>query len=65
MNNLIELSGTFEISQSSFFSHYPRANGRWSIPLRTAVYLVGVQRIAGAIGEQGTREYFRRLEKND
>lgn len=30
-----------------------------AISLRTAAYLYGVQRIAGAIGEQGTREYFQ------
>ena len=29
------------------------------ISLRTAAYLQGVKRIAGAIGEQGTREYFQ------
>ena len=29
------------------------------IGLRTAAYLTGVQRIAGAISEQGTREYFQ------
>lgn len=28
--------------------------------LRTAAYLQGVKRIAGAIGEQGTREYFQK-----
>lgn len=31
------------------------------LSLRTAAYLVGVQRIAGAIGQKGTREYFGRL----
>ena len=30
-----------------------------NISLRTAAYLVGVQRIAGAISEKGTREYFQ------
>ena len=29
------------------------------ISLRTAAYLIGVQRIAGAISEKGTREYFQ------
>ncbi|GAB4345293.1 MAG: glutamate dehydrogenase [Desulfobulbaceae bacterium] len=29
------------------------------VSLRTAAYLIGVQRIAGAITEQGTREYFQ------
>ena len=29
------------------------------ISLRTAAYLIGVQRIAGAITEKGTREYFQ------
>ncbi len=29
------------------------------LSLRTAAYLLGVKRIAGAIGEQGTREYFQ------
>jgi len=29
------------------------------LTLRTAAYLQGVQRIAGAIGERGTREYFQ------
>jgi glutamate dehydrogenase (NADP+) len=33
------------------------------ISLRTAAYLIGVQRIAGAITEQGTREYFQNVEK--
>jgi len=34
------------------------ANER-STSLRTAAYILGVQRIAGAIGEKGTREYFQ------
>ncbi|GMR00506.1 MAG: glutamate dehydrogenase [Zetaproteobacteria bacterium] len=31
--------------------------------LRTAAYIYGVQRIAGAIGEKGTREYFQNTGK--
>ena len=31
---------------------------RERVSLRTAAYLHGVQRIVGAIREQGTREYF-------
>ncbi|MDX1776840.1 MAG: glutamate dehydrogenase, partial [Desulfobulbales bacterium] len=33
------------------------------ISLRTAAYLLGVKRIAGAISEKGTREYFQSLQK--
>ncbi len=31
---------------------------RKNIDIRTAAYLLGVQRIAGAITEKGTRDYF-------
>lgn len=33
------------------------------ISLRTAAYLLGVKRIAGAIAEKGTREYFQLMQK--
>ena len=33
--------------------------GEKALSLRTAAYLQGVQRIAGAIGERGTREFFQ------
>ncbi|MEJ2333289.1 MAG: hypothetical protein P8Y08_10990 [Desulfobulbaceae bacterium] len=33
------------------------------ISLRTAAYLLGVKRIAGAISEKGTQEYFQLMQK--
>ncbi len=42
-----EANNIFELSQQK------------SISLRTAAYLYGVQRIAGAINEKGTQEYFQ------